>query len=154
MWTTKRPVLCSNKYRNFVCEPFLTMFWLVSWRRILLEDPALLPLEQSIIECLYYGLANCSFINFSSPFYSWHAEMNHNSPIPWYSPPYHHRRWLVTSLNSGNFCCDLIRFSSIHLLILLIEFLNSEQPLHSHNYCIFLSVDINILKNNLKIIFF
>ncbi len=73
---------------------FLTLFWLVSWLWILLEDLAL-PLEQSIIEWPYSRLEDRFFIDFSGGFYSWCAEINRKIPIPQHSPPHHYRRWVV-----------------------------------------------------------
>ncbi len=49
--------------------------------------------------------------------------MENESPISWHSSPSHHRRLVVTSLNSGNFRFGLLWCPSIHLIILLIKFL-------------------------------
>ncbi len=116
-----RAVLRSHKCGKVVSESFLTTFWLVSWCWILLEDAAL-PLKQSIIEWLPCRLEDGFFIDFSSRFYSSLAEMNRSSPFLQHSPSHHHRRWMETSLNSGNFCIGFVQCRSIHLIILLIKF--------------------------------
>ncbi len=121
MCATRYPVFCLNEGRNVVCKPFLTTFWLVSWHWILLKGSVSI-LEQSIIEWLHNRLQYSFFIDFSSRFDSQHVEINCSSPILQYSPPHHHRRWMVIYWNSGNFCF-YIWCSNIHLVILLVKFL-------------------------------
>ncbi len=120
-------VLLSNKCRNIVLELFLTTFRVLGWHWIWLEDPVC-PLNKASLSSFHHRYKNHFFIDFSRCFCSWHAEMNRSSPITRHSPPHHHRRWVMTSLNSGNLC-----FVSFYLL----NFCSMKNFLISENKIVF-----------------
>ncbi len=55
-------------------------------------------------------------------FYSWYAETGQSGPIPRHFKPHHHRRWVVTFLNFGNFCFGFVLCLSIPLSFYLLNF--------------------------------
>ena len=94
-------------------------FCVVSWNRILLKSPVLIP-EQGGDQSSHYGLQYSVLIHFHAGFYPLFTKMQLGGARITHSPPNHDWRRVVASLKFFNFFMGFPRAWSMYPVILTI----------------------------------